>query len=147
MDFRLFTFLRDPVDRLISVYRYNASPISPNYQAWITSHPDFEAWVMGYPANDVSSFTVGAVGDMSEYLDKMYARFDFIGFQEHYEESMTRLGRLLGHDLPCDRVENATQATDHNRIEVSDELRAKIRDRNRMDCEVYQILKDVLYGD
>lgn len=150
MDYRLFTFLRDPVDRLISVYRYNASPASPNYNQFVKRWPDFESWAVWYSEtfpNDIASFTVGEVGSVDEYVGKLVSRFGFIGFQETYSESVYVLGELLGIELTDDRRENVTLETEHNDIEVPDSLRDRLRELNRLDCEAYLKVKKLFYVD
>lgn len=145
-DYRLITFLRHPVDRLVSVYRYNASPASPNYQEFIRDNPDFEEWVLDYSErfpNDIASFIAGDVANAKEYVEILLNRFHFIGFQETYRSDMARLCKLIG--IPQEvRRENVTELTKHNEIKVSTNLKVRIAKKNAMDVLAYKLIREKL---
>lgn len=77
------TFLRHPVDRIISSYRYSSSAKAPNYEAFLARHPTLEHFVFeGVRTNEISRFMFGRnVHSLDEYKDGM-KKFAFIGVSE-----------------------------------------------------------------
>jgi hypothetical protein len=85
--FRLMTFLRDPVDRVISDYRYSMSPEHPNNREFAEKYPTFNDYLRD----------VGESNKMHTYLQltfeetpletaiRMENTFSFVGMQEQYE--------------------------------------------------------------
>ncbi len=99
----LCTFLRDPVQNLISIYFYwQTLPANDNpvHQKFLRERPDVITFA-AYPAfSRLMSQTYFGGFDMR--------RFDFIGFHESRQEDIVTLGRLLGLPLRADIHENAS---------------------------------------
>jgi hypothetical protein len=150
------TFLRDPVDRVLSHYHRHIHRQDPSRAGQLKQRPGArikaesieQALVeMRLPQlNNLSTrFLCGhdPIGELpASALDDAKANlreFAFVGIQEHFEESLVLLQRMLGLDsLPyVDRHvsrEGARPGVD----EISDEQRALIADCNRLDAELYR---------
>ena len=153
---RYMTFLRDPVDRVLSHYHRHIHRQDPTRAGRLKQRPGArikaesieQALVeMRLPqVNNLSTrFLCGhdPIGELPDSaLDDAKANlcaFAFVGIQEHFEESLILLQRMLGLDsLPyVDRhvsQEGARPGVD----EISDEQRALIVDCNRLDAELYR---------
>ncbi len=88
------TFLRHPVDRIISLYFYWRSVQDPDHPMvrYIAQHqPDIAAFAnMEWIRADLTR---------RFFRNVTPADFDFIGFHEEMGEGISRLSRLLGRDL------------------------------------------------
>jgi len=143
---RLFTYLRDPVDRVISDYRYcltPAHPLSEATRAEFKSVVDFAA--SKKHCNAMTKYLVGR-GDFpdGEIVDFVSRRFEFIGLAERFEESNRVLSAILDIPLIKMRSLNVTQKTAENNIEVSDDIRREIRGLNHQDALLYEYVSGVL---
>jgi hypothetical protein len=165
-DARYITFLRDPVDRVISHYyrhlhRRRAQKVrSPRRQQHRLETPGKvrlerkpkadsleQAMVeMRMPVlnNLATRFLCGreSINDepSEEALDdakEALRAFDFVGIQERFDESVVLLQRMLGIGLVPYRARHVSP----NRPtleEVPDEQRALIAEYNRLDAELYK---------
>lgn len=105
-DMFLLTFLRDPVENLISIYYFwldLGEPGNPVHARFLAERPDIFAFAR-YPAfSTLMSQTYFGGFDM--------ARFDFIGFHESRVADLISLGRMLGVPLRDDVHENPGTAS------------------------------------
>lgn len=132
--YKMFTFLRDPIERLVSAYRYTVYQ-GPNASKYRQKWPTFEAYAEWYPANDVAAWLIGGAESVDEYIEKLEARFDFIGVQEHFDKSMARLMRLLGSEYRPGPRRNVTQAPE---VSTYPDLRAYLYEKHRLDVEAWR---------
>ena len=154
-DTRCMTFLRDPVDRVLSHYYRHIQRRDPSRAGTpkalanpsVKANSLAEALVemrLPHITNLATRFLCGhpsprgelpptAVEDAKANLRE----FAFVGIQERFEESLVLLQRLLGvGDLPYkDRHVNANRPSVE---EVSDEERALIVEHNQLDLELYR---------
>lgn len=136
--FRWFTILRDARSRLISHYVYDLEH---------GRAPDsFEAWL----ASDVANYQVRWIAgeeDLGAAKALLDAKFEFVGFQEHFRESLVLLNHALFEDtlpLHVERPVNATRSVD-----VKDRVRAEMTDHAELvaaaiglDEELYRFAYD-----
>ena len=150
-DCRYMTFLREPVDRVLSHYYRHMYPDRQGGQEIIvgagvasldevlSAEPPLELnnlatrFLCGSPA-PIGELPASALDDARENL----RRFAFVGIQERFEESIVLLQRTIGLDLVpyLDRHVSA----DGSRPTVEElpaEHRALIEDRNRLDLKLY----------
>src|SRR5215211_3567419 len=155
---RYMTFLREPVDRVLSHYYRHVHRRDPSRAGQQKGRPGAGARIraesieqalveMDLPQlnNLCTRFLCGhhaydelpdsALDDAKENL----RAFDFVGIQERFAESLVLLQRMLGLTaLPyVDRhvsLAGARPTVD----ELSDEQRELIADRNRLDAELYR---------
>lgn len=132
--FRL-TFLRHPVDLLVSFYFFwREMPHSGGalHRRFLDERPSIEAFAAWGPINRLSSETYFGGYDMG--------RFDFIGFHETRAEDFARLNAVAGLDLEAGVHVNRT---DNDR----DERRALTDDAGRMARLADILAEDVAFHD
>ncbi len=125
----VFTFLREPIDRLISEYYYNRSIAC-------TAPPSLRAYLEdGLSDNPLTRALAGEpVADAAiEVLSKM----DFVGLMERFDRDIARLFERLGRPNVAPSKWGSTYA----RVEFEDlssDVRAALRERTTADRKVYE---------
>jgi FkbM family methyltransferase len=153
-DTRYVTFLRDPVDRVISHYhglvrRRNGSddqqgPTADSLEEALTEMrlPQLNDLATRYLCGDSSpreELSPSALEDAKENLRK----FAFVGLRERFDESVVLLHRTLG--LRIEPYLNRHVSLDRPRVEeIPDEQRAMIAEHNRLDAELYSFGQELL---
>ena len=148
-DTRYMTFLREPVDRVLShFYRHilRKNPNNPKEGRKIRVDsleeglverrlPELSNLATRFLCTDPSprdELPASALDDAKENLRS----FAFIGIQERFEESLVLLQRMLGLGLVPYRDRHVS-ADRPSVEEISDEQRALIAEYNRLDAELY----------
>jgi Sulfotransferase family len=164
-DTRYMTFLREPVDRVLSHYyrhvfakdtrvdkairRPRGRPIEEGHEVPVDLLEEALASGMPQLNNFATRFlcrTPSAEGELSEralYSARANLRmFAFIGFQERFEESIERLRVMLALDeVPyVDKHVNRSRPTVND---LPDGLRELILDHNRLDAALYDFALDL----
>jgi hypothetical protein len=147
-DTRYMTFLREPVDRVLSHYHRHLQRKSP------TSDSLVEALERGMPElnNLATRFLCGSPSPSgkleSSALDDAKASlsaFAFVGIQERFEESVVLLQRILGLDLVP--YLNLHVSTERPLVEeIPEAQRALIEEHNRLDAELYAFALELFEG-
>lgn len=153
---RYITFLREPVDRVLSHYhrhvrpertRQKQGPVPGNEQRRpkYTANSLEEALDKRFPIleNLQTRLLSSRASPFDELprkaLDEAKAnleRFAFVGVADRFDESIVLLGRAL--DLGIAPYQNRHVNSNRPTIdEISDEQRSLIEDRNRLDLELY----------
>ena len=138
-DTRYMTFLREPVDRVLSHYhrhiaRRSLSPMSLE-EALKRRMPEMNNLATRCLCGDPSPLGDLPPGAVQEAKANLSA-FAFVGIQERFDESVVLLQRMLGLDLiPYfnRHVSTGRPAVD----DLPDEKRRLIRAYNRLDVELY----------
>ena len=104
-DARLVTMLRDPVDRVVSDYRYQRSPAHPPSADFIREVPDFSAYLridsqQNKTARHLLPYPMVADGDPEQAIDYILTNYDFVGVQEMYPLSFGILTAMIGSPRP-----------------------------------------------
>lgn len=137
---RLITMLRDPVDRLISEYRYSITPTHPPHREFFARYPTIEHYVAeaGYQ-NMMATFLRRSPDEPAQRIVRRLERdYAFVGVVELYPLCFRMITTLLGApSLPRLRL-NATSHTEANALAVGPALRRRIEACNGVDCEIYQ---------
>ncbi|MDX2186054.1 MAG: sulfotransferase family 2 domain-containing protein [Opitutaceae bacterium] len=129
----LVTWLREPVARLISEYRF------------FRDHPD-DANVLSKLVHAGGTFMdfvehPGAVNRMTWYLDGLpLKRFSFIGITEIFDQELDRLERTLG--LSFRRYHKVNQSST-SQVDLSVSERAHVEAINVADCRLYRSCMDL----
>jgi hypothetical protein len=124
----LVTWLRDPVQRLFSEYRF------------LHDHPD-DANVLSRLVSQGASFVdfaehPGALNRMTWFLDGLpLSRFAFLGISELFDQELDRLERSLGLALRHYHRANASSRKD---AELTPTIRAHIEALNVPDYRLYR---------
>jgi len=93
-DAKFITFIRDPVDRLISLYKHIVRTWDPDLK--------FEDWIGDGSRPEISDFQTRFIAgscdvDLAmEILDKQYF---FVGKSELFDESMCILNKMMGNNV------------------------------------------------
>ncbi len=142
----LVTFLRHPVDRVISNYRYARTPAHPYHKEFRERFPDLESYVdMPGRQNTMFQFLIrdqaATIPKAIAYLDERYA---FIGLVEMYSMSFNVIFRLFGENrLPTFHTRR-TLATAENAVMVTPEVRRIISELNWKDVALYEHVRERL---
>jgi len=92
---RVVTFLREPLSRAISHYRFWLNPPNPS----ATEHPLYTKYFVDQEPSLEKFLLAPEMGNiMSSFLDPFDRpeQFWFVGFQEHFDEDVACLQRMLG---------------------------------------------------
>ncbi|CAM3500475.1 sulfotransferase family 2 domain-containing protein [Paracoccus nototheniae] len=143
-DARLFTFVRDPVQRVISDYRYSRTPAHAQWQEQIKAYPNLDSYIEDSPAvrNKTVFFLTGERdGDAAEVVPWIMARFDYIGLLEDMEMSHTILNRLLRMGEAQVEHRRSTEALPQNAETPTPAQLARIRKMNGLDLALFRRVK------
>lgn len=149
------TFVRSPVSRILSLYRYSRAAPNAYYhrQAMQYNLEDFvfKSGLMELD-NGQTRMLAGSDGDLfmnrrpvggvdEEILNRakhnIRNNFFFVGLQERFNESFLLWARKIGWAAPSYLAVNRRTGA-RAEMEVSSGLVAKIADYNRYDCELYK---------
>ncbi|WBH16072.1 sulfotransferase family 2 domain-containing protein [Sphingomonas radiodurans] len=142
-DARAFTFLRDPIQRVISDYRYSRTPSHPTYAQTIARFPTIEHYIEAPETqNKMARFLmpndVVTSDQINAFIGSNYA---FVGLLENYALSFNILSRLLGTNLLPSEHKRATEDTEDNHVDVTPDLHAAIAKYNQRDVALYEIAR------
>lgn len=131
-DVPVITWMRDPVDRVISNYYYLAEILAKELneeRKGLNILAKMQRSLIEYARNEISR------NRMYKFLDGMSAKdFRFIGIQEHYEEDLADLMKELDiGEFPHYHV-NVTA----KKREVSMEILEEIKSLNALDMALYE---------
>ena len=143
---RSFTFLRDPVDRVVSEFRYTRTPAHPTHEQVRAQYPNIHAFVED-PANQNRMWAfltppAWEVGDAS--VERIFQQHVFIGTLETISVDFPFLTGLFGCPRAMSVRANTTTQSDYNEVELDHALVEFIRERNPADVMLYDAVRDVL---
>jgi hypothetical protein len=152
---RYLTFLREPVDRVLSQYWRHIRRKDPSHAGRVKQRPGKKSraesleeafiemrlpeinnlatrFLCGLPS-PLGNLPVSALDDAKENLSK----FEFVGIQERFDESLVLLQRMLG--LGRVPYEDRHVSSDRPSVdEIPDAHRALIEEYNQLDTELYR---------
>jgi hypothetical protein len=154
----LMTFLRDPVERVISNYHFlrSGSPISRYSQRAIRAAKvltlseflrcdepsvrmiteNFQAKALAF---DIRPEHQGAIGDLHREATRNLSAFDFVGIVEYFTESIMALSDAIGREVPVKSL-NVTEGRS-SASPVSPANLDLIRRLNAVDIALYTAAK------
>ncbi|WP_372622112.1 hypothetical protein [Falsiroseomonas sp.] len=138
---RLVTFLRDPVHRVISDYRYQRSPRHPVHAEFVARVPSLDAYLeLKSERNKIAQHLVPPdillAGDAAECVDYVMRTYAFVGMQEMYPISFRVLTTLVGTPSWPKLRENVNTENEAER-QVAAEVAERIRAANPLDVAIY----------
>ena len=139
----VFTFLRHPVNRMISEYSYNCSPAHPPHREFVADFPTFEDFARSpEEQNKMAYYMFGPIKlDTTEALAEMDRRYRMIGLQERYPVSFLLLSSMIwAPSLPKmrERVSGAASGP-----EIPAAVRARIIESNQLDLALFTAVEQV----
>ncbi len=148
------TFLREPVSRLVSLYRYSRDNPAAYYHKQAAGK-SAEEFLLNTTLHELDNGQVRflAGGDPGYFINRTPFRqcdrslldqaianaerdFSLIGLTESFDESFMLLCRLMGWRRTYYLTRNA--AAPRARDPISDEVREQVRERNLLDVELYE---------
>lgn len=151
---RYITFLRNPVQRVLSHYRMAVRKrqlptyhqLDPNRFDWnLGAAPElgrsFDNWQTRILAGASPGLPFGACTDEHLHLAKrnIDTHFEFVGLTEHFDLSLTLMRHLCGWKWHFYVPDNVAPP---DSICVLPDVIEKIRHLNRFDCELYRHAQD-----
>lgn len=134
---RLVTFVRDPVARVVSDYRYQRTPLHPAHAAFSARYPRLADYVGTAERNKMfHHLALDPAEPVDEVIARVGATFAFVGAVELYAMSFNVLMRLAGVDAMPQRRERVAGADDDVGA-VDATMRAAIAERNAADAAIF----------
>jgi Sulfotransferase family len=141
----LITMLRDPVERVISEFRYQSTPAHPQWREFTRSFPRFEDFIEHPRARNKMIRHLSLRGESTDaVIDRVDAEFALVGIVESYARSLQLCSAIVGRTLPHDVKERVTAPTSQNSIDLSNTVRARVRELNAADHRLWVHFKDKL---
>jgi Sulfotransferase family len=142
-DARFVSFLRDPVARVISDYRYARTPAHPTYRTFIDRFPRIEDYVAAKQTqNKMARFLLPvALTEAADIETFVSTNLAFVGVLELYPMSFNILSRLLGAAAMPVEHQRKTEPTAENLVDDSPDLRRLILQHNARDQLLYDIVR------
>ncbi|MDH3740056.1 MAG: sulfotransferase family protein [Hyphomicrobiales bacterium] len=136
---QFFTFLRDPVKRVISDFRYCRTPKHPPHKEFIERYPTIEDYVLAPESRDKmwNYVTEGEFAPDEAGLNKVFDKYAFIGTLEELTLCFEFFTALTGCPKTPAFTRNQTQSTDDNIVTESSETIELIRANNAKDIIFY----------
>jgi hypothetical protein len=153
----VFTFLREPVARLVSEYQFLKSwPDNHMYGFLNSGNVSFREYLTGMDPrlkyrgkNFMTRFYTGMDFDLATFPDEAFEKarynlehvFGFVGIQERFDESLLLLGDFLGLKSLC--YEKRNVLAPQSRETVSEDDLALARELNAADVQLYAFARDL----
>jgi hypothetical protein len=140
IDFRYFTFLRDPVAMCASRFQYQIGHRKKK-------HLVFEKWIQGDWVRNAQTKRIAGTANASDAISIIDRREMFVGLTECFDESMVLLKALRARDLDIRyaRVNVAKSSTVAKELLSNAATRQMIVDANREDLELYEYVRRELH--
>lgn len=147
-DSLVVTFLRNPVDRVISDYRYQRSELHPPHEEFRSRFNCIEDYIESpISQNKISNMVYGKKRDptaetLIEHLGRSFA---MVGLVEMYPMSLSSMFAAMG--VPGIKPQfhaRKTPDTNETRTVITKALRERIAELNQLDMAVYGHVREVL---
>jgi len=145
------TMLREPVERVISYYYFHLQDTQDPAHKFAKEHT-FEEWLEESPAAQ-NEMTKSLSGIRSEFypstetfeIAKHHLRsMRYVGLTERFDNSLALMKYYFGFkDLSYDKTKVGVKKPH----DLDEKVREKIREKNRMDIELYEIAKEIFEAE
>jgi len=153
-DYTAFTFIRNPVDRMVSQYRYEVTTVSPPHKKFRKQFPTFESYAFAddprVKDNFIARWLAGPFEkepftfEVFDIIDELYS---FVGVKEHFNDSMRSLATMLEKQFkPLGKV-NVTHKNEWNDFEISDETRQQLEEKHSLDMQIWNYHRNKIMND
>ncbi len=144
-EIRLMTFLRNPVDRVISDYRYCLSPEFPGHQEFRRQYPTIKHYLSNTgEMNKMHSYLKrGAQETATQTAERVANEFSLVGLVERYDEFVHLFCRINEVKAPPLLRLNTTKNEELTKNDLVDE-RELIADANQSDVDIYRYFSPLL---
>lgn len=137
---RLFTVLRDPVDRVVSEYKYLEASNHPSHREHRAQYPSLESFASDpKQQNKMVLFLGGRPKLPAAGVDNLLKRSVFVGTLETLASDFAFITSISGFPIELNRRSNVTRSgTTKPQASVQEIDRDAIRDQNALDVELYE---------
>ncbi|SMD10763.1 sulfotransferase family 2 domain-containing protein [Primorskyibacter flagellatus] len=139
-----FTFLRDPVSRTVSAYRYSCTPTHPPYKQFMAQYPSIEAYLENPKEQNRMCRVIGCNGATEATLETVFKRYFFMGLVEDLTLHFEFITGLLGCPKTISTRDNVTAPSKINDISLTPELISRIEQTNSKDMELYSAVQKMV---
>ena len=139
-DIFYFTFLRDPIQRMISHYQF----IVTHFPKFASPFPE---WVKNVNQHNLMTKKICGEDSLDEAIRVINDRLGFIGLFEEYNLSMQMLDFFMPHDLNlyAVRKNNPKENAARNSILNNPEWLEMVVECNRNDTKLYNYIKKEIF--
>lgn len=145
---KVVTFFRDPVSRVVSDYRYQRTPLHPPNEVFRERFPTIESYIESPESQNKMARFIGGRGVSlikEELLHRIDHQFSFVGLLEMYPLSYNIIFNLFGMAGQFPHIHSRrTPDTGETRVKVTEETIRSIKDKNDLDCLLYERVKERL---
>ena len=145
-DVRCFSMLRNPINRLISDYRYQRSDMNLARDAFIRTTPDFDTYVARKHVHNKTAIALVPrnlveEGNIPAAVTHLLENYTFIGLQEMYPLCVRALTTLMGNPrAPEARVRINTAHADQ--VVLTPDKEAELRRLNAVDFGLFNAMME-----
>ncbi len=144
IDFLWYTFLRDPINRYLSLYQHQYTRGRELYKL------KFVEWMKTFERRNQMVRWIAGEEDLEAAKQLIEERMVFVGMTEHYDLSLLLLKRALGlSEMSIAYKRRVNQApTVHVRERILsefDQYRDDIHERNNLDILLYEYVKGAVW--
>ena len=145
---RLVTMLRDPVERVISDFRYQRTEVHSGREESLRRFPTFESYIreVGTQNKMYKFLRESPQQDVAGTIAWLEQNFAFVGVTEDYNWSLSLLFRLLAIKEKPSVYTRKTVDNADNQIEDLEKLRPLIMESNKLDMQIYRHFRQRLNG-
>src|SRR5262249_20432284 len=139
---RIFTILRDPLQQVLSLYRYRRGPTGPDRHGFLRRYPHFDSFIEDPESQNRIAHSIGGEGATAEQCqDILLHDYVFCGVFEQMPVCLVMIGSLLGFDISGHMLHFNTAVP--ARRDVEDDI-ARYRDKvlalNAVDAAIYRFV-------
>lgn len=147
-DVGLATFLRHPVSRVVSEYRYCRTDRHPPHASFVARYPAIEDFVDDPAEANKMSFYLFGRRDLApgEAMAALCRRYAFVGLQERYPLSFRLMSAMMWGGSPPEARSRVTPEGPENVIAMTPDLHARILAANALDHALYEAVFAIYAG-
>ena len=138
IEFFTVSFIRHPIDRIVSQYKYMCTPAHPDYIEFKKQYPTFESFISRNVGDNVMSrILVRGAFSLPNYLRKLDSKYGFIGLTEFYHLSMSILLDIIEGQYKLEPRRNVTRSNKDNSFELKHSTYLDLARSQSLDIEMF----------